>query len=201
MRLFDLLTPGEYERLNSGLPVSADPDDADILDFPFQYKWLGEQLRKHGAEPETQGLIYPRISYCPDLGSGMPEIGWKVQENGRMVRKTFYLVEFELSEDQILVFDDAMWVCALNNSPIAAFEAEEELLASPEAKVESWARMFDMGFPEPDSEYCDPDYWDSFDKKYLCGAYWQLSKDKVLRSSKHHGKVKNPDKVLYGKIH
>lgn len=197
MRLFDVLTPVEYERLNSGLPATADPEDADIVDFPFQYGWLGNQLREHVGEPGTEYLMYPRIAFCPDLGRGMPEIRWIVREGTRMVRKTFHVVEFELPEEQVLLFDDTMWVCALNNSPVPESEAEEKLLVSSEAKTKSWERMFNMSFPDPNSEYFDPDYWDTLENKYLCGAYWQLTLDLVKRSSMHHGKVKNPQRIFY----
>lgn len=57
--------------------------------------------------------------------------------------------------------------------------------------------MFDMNFPNADAEFFDAEYWDFLDNKYVCGAYWQLTADRVLGASRHRGKVKNPQHVFY----
>lgn len=159
MRLWTIQPERIYEVLKAEKFFYCDPSKSILVtecDFGRAYDWMAAQMRlRIGGPPD--GVRYPIWAWHT--------LYWKNQKPDlrRMEFRNYtgnqVCMELEIPDDQVLLSDEEMWHCILNDSYIGNSTNEEEFdieydwfekLPQTRQKIlkeKSWEKIFDISLP------------------------------------------------------
>ena len=151
------------------------------------YQWMAEQMRLRLPPPHPH---FPLWAWHRWQGTrrARPDL----RASGHLMKGAPAVrIEFELSEDRVLLSDFDAWHCVLNRCFLSLQEQEEEAFAADLKKgglsarwpypepfhsrvVSSWQRIFDL-------DAGDPDWWGQLSERSVQATFWELALSQVRR--------------------
>ena len=170
-----------FELINRTGVYRCDGRKKNMRYYREQYLWLADQMRKR-IGPPPEGVRYPVWAYQrwskerlkPDLRA----IRWFWGGTN----STFYRLEIDIPNEQVLLSDYWAWSVMLNNGLLSDNEEEDNELdkfyasLSPEAQKEmlftNWERVFDVALTNNE--------WNG-QGEIVQATFWELRKEQIRK--------------------